>query len=161
MLLCFSFRNHLKFSGRQVWTNCVNPAVWSGATLFTIPSVSFGSKFLWYPCILIEPCHEKTLFLPYANNKGAGQPAHLRSLISAFVVRCLDSIIPILAKAEISRLASLFSWADRYNSFSCPLGPGGPNCPRISYPPPWLSSSPGASCPGWFILPPTHTGAIT
>ena len=28
--------------------------------------------------------------LPYANNKGAGQPAHPRSLISAFVVRCLD-----------------------------------------------------------------------
>ena len=29
---------------------------------------------------------------PYANNKGADQPVHLRSLISAFVVRCLDSI---------------------------------------------------------------------
>ena len=28
----------------------------------------------------------------------------LRSLTSAFVVRCLDSIIPILAKSEISRL---------------------------------------------------------
>ena len=32
--------------------------------------------------------------LPYANNKGADQPAHPRSLISAFVVRCLDNIIP-------------------------------------------------------------------
>ena len=42
--------------------------------------------------------------LPYANNKGADQPAHLRSLISAFVVRYLDSIIPILAKSKISRL---------------------------------------------------------
>ena len=29
--------------------------------------------------------------MPYANNKGADQPAHPRSLISAFVVRCLDS----------------------------------------------------------------------
>ena len=38
------------------------------------------------------------------NNKGADQPAHLRSLISAFVVRCLDSIIPLLAKSKISRL---------------------------------------------------------
>ena len=28
---------------------------------------------------------------------------HPRSLISAFVVRCLDSIIPLLAIAEISR----------------------------------------------------------
>ena len=41
--------------------------------------------------------------LPYANNKGPDQPAHPRSLISAFVVRCLDSIIPLLVKAEISR----------------------------------------------------------
>ena len=29
--------------------------------------------------------------LSYVNNKGADQPAHPRSLISAFVVRCLDS----------------------------------------------------------------------
>ena len=41
--------------------------------------------------------------LPYANNKAADQPAHSRSLISAFVVRCLDSIKPSLAIAEISR----------------------------------------------------------
>ena len=38
--------------------------------------------------------------LIYANNKGADQPAHPRSLISTFVVRCLDSIIPILAKSK-------------------------------------------------------------
>ena len=42
-------------------------------------------------------------FLPYANNKAADQPAHPRSLISNFVVRSLDSIIPVLAKSEISR----------------------------------------------------------
>ena len=41
--------------------------------------------------------------MPYANNKGADQPAHLRSMISAFVVHCLDSTIPLLAIAEISR----------------------------------------------------------
>ena len=53
---------------------------------------------------------------PYANNKGADQPAHLRSLISAdqpahlrslisaFVVRCLDSIIPLVSISEISSL---------------------------------------------------------
>ena len=34
--------------------------------------------------------------IPYANNKGADQPAHP-------VVRCLDSIIPIVAKSKISR----------------------------------------------------------
>ena len=44
------------------------------------------------------------LFMPYANNKGADQPAHPCSLVSAFVVCCLDSIIPLLAIAEISRI---------------------------------------------------------
>ena len=29
--------------------------------------------------------------MQYANNKGDDQPAHLRSLISACVVRCLDT----------------------------------------------------------------------
>ena len=42
--------------------------------------------------------------LPYANNKGADQPAHRLSLISAFVVRCLDSIIPLVSISEISSL---------------------------------------------------------
>ena len=41
--------------------------------------------------------------MPYANSKGPDQPAHPRSLICAFVVRCLDSIIPLPAIAEISR----------------------------------------------------------
>ena len=30
--------------------------------------------------------------MTYANNKGADQPAHPHSLISTFVVRCLDRI---------------------------------------------------------------------
>ena len=42
----------------------------------------------------------------YTNNKGPDQPAHPRSLISSFGVHCLDSIIPLLAIAEISRLVS-------------------------------------------------------
>ena len=42
--------------------------------------------------------------MPYANNKGADQPVHPRSLISAFVVGCLDSIISILAMSKISGL---------------------------------------------------------
>ena len=41
--------------------------------------------------------------MPYANNKGADQPAHLRILISAFVVRFLDSIIFLVSRSEISR----------------------------------------------------------
>ena len=51
----------------------------------------------------------ENLFMPYANNKGADQPAHWCSLISAFVVRFPGSIIPLLAKSKISRfqLASI------------------------------------------------------
>ena len=55
--------------------------------------------------------------MPYANNKGADQPAYPRSLISAFVVRCLDSIIRIFAKSKIIRLGGLCSRADLFESF--------------------------------------------
>ena len=46
----------------------------------------------------------RKLVLPYANNNGADQPAHPRSLISAFVIRCLDSIIPLVSISKISSL---------------------------------------------------------
>ena len=46
----------------------------------------------------------ENLFYAYVNNKGADQPVHLRSLISTFVVHCLDSIIPLVSISEISRL---------------------------------------------------------
>ena len=42
--------------------------------------------------------------MPYANIKSADQPAHPCSLISAFVVCCLDSIISLDSIANISRL---------------------------------------------------------
>ena len=41
-----------------------------------------------------EPRHDKTSLVPDANNKDADQSAHPRSLISVFVVRTLDSILP-------------------------------------------------------------------
>ena len=53
---------------------------------------------------MFEPGHEKMCLMSYANNKGTDQPAHPRSLISVFVVRCLDSIISLDSTAEISRL---------------------------------------------------------
>ena len=37
----------------------------------------------------------------YANDKVADQPVHLRSLISTFVVHCLDSMICILAISKV------------------------------------------------------------
>ena len=60
-----------------------------------------------------EPGHEKMCLMSYANNKGADQPAHPRNLISAFVVRCLDSIISLDSISKISRLrlASLIAQA--------------------------------------------------
>ena len=42
--------------------------------------------------------------MSYANNKGADQPVHLRSLISAFVVRCLDSVMSLVSVTKISSL---------------------------------------------------------
>ena len=49
------------------------------------------------------PGHAKICLMPCANNKGADQPAHPRSLISTFIVRCLDSSICILALSKVSR----------------------------------------------------------
>ena len=46
----------------------------------------------------------ENLFMIYANNKGADQPAHLRNLISTFVVCCLDSLISLVSISEISSL---------------------------------------------------------
>ena len=63
-----------------------------------------------------EPGHEKMCLMSYANNKGADQPVHPRSLISAFVVRCLDSIISLDSIAEISRLASFYGCGGRFVS---------------------------------------------
>ena len=71
----------------------------------------------------------ENLFMPYANNKGADQPAHPRSLISAFVVHCLDSIIPLVSLFKISKLylASVakqaglsLNWSKKHEDrFSC------------------------------------------
>ena len=41
--------------------------------------------------------------MPYANNKGADQPARMRRLISTIVVRCQDRMIPPVYISEISR----------------------------------------------------------
>ena len=46
----------------------------------------------------------ENMFMIYANDKGADQPAHPRSLISTFVVRCLESIIPLLTISKYWRL---------------------------------------------------------
>ena len=50
----------------------------------------------------LESRCEKTCLWRFANNTGADQPAHLRSLISDFVICYLKSIISKLATGEIS-----------------------------------------------------------
>ena len=59
-------------------------------------------------CVIVKPTlngpgHMKMCLMSYANKKDADQPAHLRSLISTFVVHCLDSMICILALVKVSR----------------------------------------------------------
>ena len=44
----------------------------------------------------------------YANNKGADQPAHQCSLISPFVVCCLDSPIRLICLVSVSEMSSLY-----------------------------------------------------
>ena len=98
-------------------------ALFDGFTEYLAPSVWFTWLIKWQPfkqppcmpSILNLDLHPiwgmciwatswENLFMLYVNNKGADQPVHPPSLISAFVVRCLDSIIPLLAIAQISRL---------------------------------------------------------
>ena len=50
------------------------------------------------------PHREKTCLMPYANNKYADQSAHSRSLISIFIIHCLDSIIPLLAISKFFKV---------------------------------------------------------
>ena len=52
--------------------------------------------------IIYGPCREKTCLPGFANNTGADQPTHSRSLISTFVIRFLENFICKLATGEIS-----------------------------------------------------------
>ena len=47
------------------------------------------------------PQRKKTCLQGFSNNTGADQPAHMRSLISAIVIRFLKNIICKLATGEI------------------------------------------------------------
>ena len=62
--------------------------------LFIYNNIQYIIFSIWY---------EPPIF-PYANNKATDKPAHPRSLISGFVVRCLDSIITLVSISEISSL---------------------------------------------------------
>ena len=83
------------------------------ASLLITHNIIFGMenwrKLFFYshqPPILIniQATSWENLFLPYANNKDADQPVHPRSLVSIFVVHCLDNIICLVSISEISSL---------------------------------------------------------
>ena len=61
-----------------------------------------NGPYMYLGIIIIGPQREKHCLRGLASNKGADKPAHLRSLISAFVIRLLESTITRLAKSEIS-----------------------------------------------------------
>ena len=64
------------------------------------------------------PRREKTCLQGFANNTGAYQPGHPRSLISTFVIPFLERMISELATSEISIFfsASVCSWGDWFES---------------------------------------------
>ena len=55
------------------------------------------------------PLHKKTRLQRFGKNKGIDQPAHTHSLIKAFVIHLLESIISWCARSEIS----IFSLAEQ------------------------------------------------
>ena len=70
---------------------------------------SFGSIFFEFWIVYCSdnskltpygPGHAEK-YVPYANSKGADQPEHPRSLISTFVVPCLDRSICILDISKV------------------------------------------------------------
>ena len=66
-----------------------------------VSSLEFTESILYER--LFWPGHKKMCCVPYANKNGADQPVHSRSLISALVFHCLDSMICILAITKVSR----------------------------------------------------------
>ena len=94
---CFCCKNWL--SSMAIFCLCVSVNCFMCLSIlscwFSINSLSWGIKWAmsW-----------ENLSIPYANNEGADQPAHPRSLISTFIVRCLDSIISLVSTSDISSL---------------------------------------------------------
>ena len=87
-----------KLSLFEYYTTCL----WTCLFVYSIPSAHINGVMLG--CFNNWATSWKNLFMPYVNNKGADQPANPRSLISAFIVRCLDSIIYLVSIFAISRL---------------------------------------------------------
>ena len=79
------------------------------------------AKVTYIYIYIYEPHHEKTCLVAYANNKSADQPACPRSLISAFVIRYLDSLNTEYLSCCIHKAKLLSSLGQKYNIFCFPL----------------------------------------
>ena len=91
-------------------------SVFSHLSPVVMLKISYQSFSPPYKCFIWATSWE-TLFMPYANNKGADQPAHQRSLISAFVVCCLDKYnTSTCCGQNFKTLANLISWAGQFES---------------------------------------------
>ena len=66
---------------------------------------------MWELQFLYRPGHAKACRMTYANTKGADQTVHPHSLIIAFVVRCLDSMVYILIKSKVSTNSFYICWS--------------------------------------------------
>ena len=88
--------------------NILQPSLLHGSGFNTLSQSGMANvKTKRKECFILSlngPDHAKMCLMPYANNKGADQPAHPRSLISTIVVHFLDSIMPLVSISEISRL---------------------------------------------------------
>ena len=49
--------------------------------------------------------------MSHANNKDADEPVHPLRLISIFIVRCLDRIVPKVVILQVSRGRICLTWA--------------------------------------------------
>ena len=80
-----------------------NLALFERLLFSAVSKPSFRDKIIELSIhLLYGPHREKTGLQGFANNTGADQPAHPRSLLSAFVIRFSESIICKLATDEIS-----------------------------------------------------------
>ena len=95
--------SNCSFESSLIWfyTVCPNPSV-QNVRIFMVRTYS-AKEFCFILNGLTIATSWENLFMLYANNKGADQPAHPRSLISIFVVHCLDSIISLVSISKISR----------------------------------------------------------
>ena len=73
-----------------------------GNELIVLIRVDESIRLKWVVIVIIWASTRENLSSGFANSKGADQPAHPRRLISAFVIRFLESIIYKLNTGEIS-----------------------------------------------------------